>query len=122
MTFINDHIEKSEEMRFAVNALASTLLTDSEKEKITVAAEKLIDIFADDIGGKFGGIYVFQSYKTEIDAFVFQVGDQWYLILSNEAVRTDDTSLKIIIAESLVCALEYEREAPGTVDLEALAR
>lgn len=122
MTFINDDLAKSEEMRFAVNALASNLLTDSEKEKITVAAEKLIDIFVDDIGGKFGGIYVFQSYKTEIDAFVFQDGDKWYLILSSEAIRADDASLKIIVADTLICALEYEREAPGTVDLEALAR
>ena len=108
MYFVNADARVADKLSFAVNAKPHGL-SEAEKETVTAAAEGLVSVFEADMPGRFSGIFVYEAVsEKDVDCFVFQRDDNWFLLISSLAVKSP--FLKCFIAECFSLALEYGPE------------
>lgn len=106
--FVNDDTREADRLSFAVNAKPHGL-SEAEKETVTAAAEGLVSVFEADMPGRFSGVFVYESLsEKDVDVFIFQSEDNWFLLISSLAVKSP--FLKCFIAECFSLALEYGPE------------
>jgi len=116
MIFVNDDTRTSDKMSFAVNAKPHGL-SEAEKETVTAAAEGLVSVFEADMPGQFGGIFVYESISDkDVDVFIFETGDDWFLLISSFALQS--AFLKSFVAEAFATTIQFGPET--SVDLVRL--
>ena len=95
-------------------------VTDGDELKIELALRIAWDVFGEELGRELAGIYVYESVnENDYDAFVYDDGEQLYMVMSSLAASREFPEIKYYFCESLFSA--YAFGAEDDVDVVALA-
>ncbi len=93
MIFVNDDTRTADKLSFAVNAKPH-VLSEAEKEAVTAAAEGIVSVFEEDMPGRFAGIFVYEAVsEKDVDCFVFQSDDNWFLLICRHRLKWEGRPL-----------------------------
>lgn len=119
MIFINDDKKQTEKMEFALNGKAATL--SAEDRKLISNAEGFVNCFREELPG-FSGVFVYRALDDAPDAFCYQLkgSDNWCLVVSDQIMRLDAVTAKVILCDAVLCAVETGFEGDN-IDLVRIA-
>ena len=110
MIFINDDKKQTEKMEFALNGKAA-VVSEEDREKIKEAAAGILSVFSEELPG-FSGVFVYRALDETPDSFCYQLkgSDKWFLVVSDQIMRLDAVTAKVILCDAVLCAVEYGPE------------
>ncbi len=120
MVFIIDDKRQSERLEFALNG-KSAVVSEEDRVKTKEAVEGIISVFAEELPG-FSGVFVYRALDETPDAFCYQLkdSDKWFLVVSDQIMRLDAVSAKVILCDAVLCAVETGFEGEN-IDLVRIA-
>ena len=120
MVFIIDDKRQSERLEFALNGKAA-MVSEEDREKIKEAAAGILSVFSEELPG-FSGVFVYRALDETPDSFCYQLkdSDKWFLVVSDQIMRLDAVTAKVILCDAVLCAVETGFEGEN-IDLVRIA-